>query len=100
MSIYYTNLPLNVEPITGYNNQVSQYANLVEEYLSGGSNITKCAYGERTTSDKIPAYSDSAEEKEKPSLMKGNSLFDTIEMNKGKEFNDTLENYFDNPDKY
>ena len=98
MNIYYTNLPLNVAPITGYNNQVSEYANLVEEYLSGGGKVTKCAYEARTTNDKIPEYADTKEEENK--LMKGHSLFDTIEMNKGKEFNDTIENYFDNPEKY
>lgn len=100
MNIYYTNLPLNVEPITGYNNQVSQYADLVEEYLSGGGKVTKCAYEARTTKDVIPSYNTTPEEVNKASLMKGNSLFDTIEMNKGKEFNDTVENYFDNPEKY
>tara|TARA_R110000764_G_scaffold103481_1_gene189113 strand:+ start:532 stop:828 length:297 start_codon:yes stop_codon:yes gene_type:complete len=98
MTTYYTNLPQDVAPITGYNNQVSEYANLVEEYLSGGGKITKCAYEARTTSDTIPDYGTTPEEVTK--LMKGSSLFDTIEMNKGKEFNDTLENYFDNPEKY
>ena len=98
MNIYYTNLPLNVEPITGYNNQVSQYADLVEEYLSGGGRVTKCAYEARTTADKIPAYTTTPEEAKASKKPKGRTLFDKIDAEKNRNIFD-IEAHFDKPER-
>tara|TARA_R110000824_G_scaffold82833_4_gene207677 strand:+ start:1561 stop:1884 length:324 start_codon:yes stop_codon:yes gene_type:complete len=93
---YYMNGELgSAKKILGYNTQPSEYQKEIDEYLEGGGVVTYCAQGERTTEDIIPEYKSTTEEHEAPSLKVGHSLFDSIELAKGNNYNRHIERMFD-----
>lgn len=95
MNIYYMNADINEHTIIADHSHPSEYQDLIDAYLAGGGKITKCKEGARTTFDKIPSYNITPEEAEESKLKKGTSLFDQIELNRGKEYNETAEDLFD-----
>lgn len=95
MTTYYMNSDVNKYTIIADHTHPSEYQDLINAYLVGGGKITKCCEGARTTPDKIPSYNITQEEAESSKLKKGTSLFDQIELNKGKEYNETAEDLFD-----
>jgi hypothetical protein len=95
MATYYMNADVSKYTIIPNHSHPSEYQDLIDAYLAKGGKITKCREGARTTFDKIPSYDITPEEAEASKLKKGTSLFDQIELNKGKEYNETAEDLFD-----
>jgi len=95
MTTYYMNADVNEYTTIADHSHPSDYQDLIDTYLAGGGKITKCREGARTTYDKIPSYNITPEEAEASKLKKGTSLFDQIELSKGKEYNETAEDLFD-----
>jgi len=100
VNYYNMNMDENYETISRYNTKVSEYQAEIDAWLLKGNTIKKFPQGHRVTESKIPVYWDSPEENAKPKLMQGHTMLDEIELRKGKEYNLTAEDLFDNPEKF
>ena len=100
MNYYHMNMNENYEVISRTGTQISEYQAEIDAWLLKGNIVKQIPRGHRTTESKIPSYNTTKEEKNKASLMRGHSLFDQIELNKGKEYNLTIEDLFNNPEQF
>ena len=101
MNNYYMNDNThNFQPIVGVNNQASMVQDLIDAYLFGGGEVTYCEEGARSTDDEVRTYDTTSDEHSGANLMRGYSLFDQIQLNKGKEYNQKVEDLFENPEKF
>ncbi len=100
MKTYYMGADLNAaEKIVGWNNQPSEYQELIDQYKARGGRVTVCPTGARSTMTPIPAYNISQEER-RPTIdgntTSGYALMDQIDRERNKAFDP--DTYFDGKD--
>ena len=102
MATYYMNADVSKYTIITDHSHPSEYQDLIDEYLARGGKITKCREGARTTFDDIKSYTFAERESETTidNCRKGSTTFDQASYNKFKENNTTVEDLFDNLEKF
>lgn len=101
MTTYYMNSDVSEYTIIADHNNKSEHQDLIDVYLANGGKVTKFPEGARTTFDSIKSYSVAEEEVLQAKRNKGQSLFDEIELSKGRGYSQqtNIESHFDKSEK-